>query len=219
MILNAQGLAKAFQQGSTTIHAVQDVSITLSQKETLAIVGSSGSGKTTLLSMLAGLEQPSSGEITIYNSSITSMSEKELSRFRSENIGIIFQQFHLMPHLTAEENVMLPLEITGTPDPEKNAAEALESVGLLDRKDHLPHQLSGGENQRVAIARAFVVKPKILFADEPSGNLDTATGEKVMNLLFDLVEESSMTLVLVTHDMNLAQRCKRQIQMVGGHIR
>jgi putative ABC transport system ATP-binding protein len=216
MILNVENACKHFMQGKSTIHALKDVSFSLLQGETLAIVGPSGSGKTTLLSLLAGLDAPSSGKIEVNNTLINNMTEKELASFRAQNIGIVFQQFHLMSHLTAEENVCLPLEILGVDDVEKKARELLELVGLSERMNHLPHQLSGGECQRVAIARASVIKPKILLADEPSGNLDTETGTKVIDLLFSLAEEAGMTLILVTHDMQLANRCKRKIHLTGG---
>ena len=216
MILSVNKLNKSFKQGDTDIKAVQDISFELNPGETLAIVGSSGSGKTTLLSLLTGLDNADSGEIIMVDQKITELSERQLSLFRAQNIGIVFQEFHLMPHLTAAENVALPLEIAHQSDVDSQVTAALKKVGLSERHDHLPHQLSGGECQRVAIARAMVAKPRILFADEPSGNLDTDTGQKVMDLLFSLVEENKMTMILVTHEKNLAQRCLRQIEMAGG---
>jgi len=217
-VLKVSKLQKDFVQGHDTISAVNQVSFDLTSGETLAIVGPSGSGKTTLLSLLTGLEAPTTGVITIAGQEISSFSERQLSEFRAQNVGIVFQQFHLMPQLTAEENVALPLEILGRSNVNQLVHQALERVGLDNRKTHRPNELSGGECQRVAIARAMVVEPKILFADEPSGNLDTATGVKVMDLLFSLVEENKMTLVLITHDIDLAERCSRQLHMEGGHI-
>ncbi len=248
MILEVKNISRDFQQSTVLIPAVQNITFSMEEKETLAIVGPSGSGKTTLLSLLAGLDAPTKGTIDIYGHRITSMTERELSRFRAHHIGIVFQQFHLMPHLTAEENIRLPLEILGKAAMGKNHSigenhsisknsisenatasggegktsigekvyEVLSKVGLLDRRTHMPHQLSGGENQRVAIARALVAQPKILLADEPSGNLDTRTGTKVMDLLFALVEDHSMTMVLVSHDEGFAARCKRKIEMRAG---
>jgi len=218
MILKVENIGKNFQQGRTTIHALKAITFSMQERESLAIVGPSGSGKTTLLSLLAGLDFPTTGNIAIDNACITSMSEKKLAYFRSHNIGIVFQQYHLMPYLTAEENVSLPLEIMRETNVQKRAQEILEMVGLSNRLNHFPHQMSGGECQRVAIARASVVRPKILLADEPSGNLDSQTGGKVMDLLFSLSAESAMTLILVTHDMQLAARCQRQIHMLDGSL-
>jgi putative ABC transport system ATP-binding protein len=184
----------------------------------VAIVGQSGSGKSTLLSMLAGLDQPTQGSIIVDGQDLSRLNQNELTRFRGRSIGIIFQQFHLMRSLTALENVLLPLDILGLPNAEARAMDALQLMGLGARAKHLPQQLSGGECQRVAIARAFVVEPRILLADEPSGNLDTATGEKVMNLLFDAVAQRGMTLILVTHDMQLASRCKNRLPLVQGQL-
>lgn len=213
MILDVKHLSKDFMQGTTRISAVKNISFSMNEKETLAIVGPSGSGKTTLLCLLSGLEQPTQGSIDVQGQCLTSMTERELSAFRAKNMGIVFQQFHLMPHLTAEENVRLPLEISGQKRVQEKTHQALENVDLLNRKNHMPHELSGGENQRVAIARAIVVQPKILFADEPSGNLDTATGIKIMDLLFSLVQDHSMTMILVTHDEKLASRCERCLKL------
>ena len=218
MILKATGLTKRFQQGGQTINAVNNLNLEIRQGETVAIVGPSGSGKTTLLSLLAGLEHSDQGEIQIAGEAISKLTEDQLSRFRGEKVGIVFQQFHLMPHLSALENVSLPLDIQGADNVSSKASEALESVGLTDRADHLPNQLSGGECQRVAIARATVTKPAILFADEPSGNLDTHTGEKVTQVLFDLVKDTGMTMVLVTHDLELAKKCDRTLRIQAGEI-
>lgn len=218
MILKVNNVNKDFNQGDLKVSALKDINISASKNESISIIGPSGSGKTTLLSLLAGLDQPTSGQIIINEQDICKYSEKELTRFRSQNIGIVFQQFHLMQHLTALENVMLPLEISGQSNILTRATEMLTKVGLAERLKHFPHQLSGGENQRVAIARALVTGPTILLADEPSGNLDTETGDIVMNLLFDLVAKSNSTLVLITHDLQLANRCDRKINIMGGMI-
>lgn len=215
-ILNASHLTKCFHQGESTLEILKDLNLTLETGDTLAIVGQSGSGKTTLLSLLTGLDRPTSGTIHINNTDITLFSEKQLSRFRAAHMGIIFQQFHLMAHLTALENVALPLELAGKPDAYDAAEAALKRLGLSHRLRHFPRQLSGGECQRTAIARAFVVKPDLLFADEPSGNLDAHTAASVTDLLFDLVQEHQTTLVLVTHNDGLARRCALQKQLVNG---
>ena len=218
MILEVKNLRKSFSQGNRHVDALKGISFQVETNQSLAIVGPSGSGKTTLLSLLAGLDKTSEGEIIFSGQPIQGMKEKELNAFRAENIGIVFQQFHLMPHLSALENVALPLDILGRPNSEESAKEMLAQVGLADRLTHRPHQLSGGECQRVAIARASVTRPKILLADEPSGNLDTETGKKVMDLLFKLVTENNMTLILITHNQELADRCKNKIQLVGGQL-
>lgn len=218
MILSVSNISKYFDQGETTIKALDDITFELSKSDSLAIIGPSGSGKTTLLSLLAGLDSPTKGEITISNQKITELNEKELTLFRSKNIGIVFQQFHLMPHLTALENVSLPLEIIGENNVNEKALTILKQVGLGNRADHFSHQLSGGENQRVAIARALVTRPKIILADEPSGNLDTETGIKVMDLLFNLTKEADSALILITHDLQLANRCSRKLSIKGGVI-
>lgn len=217
-LVEVSQVSKEFQQGETVIPVLRDLSFVVESGETVAIVGQSGSGKSTLLSMLAGLDQPTQGSITVDGQDLGRLNQNELTRFRGRSIGIIFQQFHLMRSLTALENVLLPLDILGLPRAEERAMDALELMGLGARAKHLPQQLSGGECQRVAIARAFVVEPRILLADEPSGNLDTATGEKVMNLLFDAVSQRGMTLILVTHDMQLASRCKKRLPLVQGQL-
>lgn len=218
MILSVTGLSKNYAQGDRQIHALQDFNLRMERGETLAVVGPSGSGKTTLLSLLAGLDEPSSGRIQLQGRDLTDMDERSLSEFRGKNMGIVFQQFHLIPYLTAAENVSLPLEIAGEKQAEEKALAALKSVGLEARALHRPDQLSGGECQRVAIARALVTEPQILLADEPSGNLDAATGEKVMDLLFDLVHARKMTLVLVTHNMEHAKRCRKIVELKGGRL-
>jgi putative ABC transport system ATP-binding protein len=217
-LVEVRQVSKEFQQGEIIIPVLRDLSFDVNSGETVAIVGQSGSGKSTLLSMLAGLDQPSQGSITVDGQNLSRLNQNELTRFRGRSIGIIFQQFHLMRSLTALENVLLPLDILGLPHAAERAMDALQLMGLGARARHLPQQLSGGECQRVAIARAFVVEPRILLADEPSGNLDTATGEKVMNLLFDAVAQRGMTLILVTHDMQLASRCKKRLSLVQGQL-
>jgi len=218
-LLKVEGLSKDYLQGESKVAALKDVSFQVEKGETLAIVGTSGSGKTTLLSLLAGLEEASSGKIWIGKSCLSTMSEKALSEFRAQQMGIVFQEFHLMSHLTALENVSLPLEIIGRSGIRDKAAMGLEQVGLGHRLNHRPGQLSGGECQRVAIARALVARPQILLADEPSGNLDTETGDKIMKLLFDLVATTEMTLILVTHNPKHADLCKRHIILDAGQIR
>ncbi len=217
-LVEVRQVSKQFQQGETVIPVLRDLSFGVEAGETVAIVGQSGSGKSTLLSMLAGLDQPTQGTITVDGQDLGRLNQNELTRFSGRSIGIIFQQFHLMRSLTALENVLLPLDILGLPNAEERAMDALQLMGLGARAKHLPQQLSGGECQRVAIARAFVVEPRILLADEPSGNLDTATGDKVMNLLFDAVAQRGMTLILVTHDMQLASRCKKRLPLVQGQL-
>jgi putative ABC transport system ATP-binding protein len=217
-LVEVRQVSKQFQQGETVIPVLRDLSFGVEAGDTVAIVGQSGSGKSTLLSMLAGLDQPTQGTITVDGQDLSRLNQNELTRFRGRSIGIIFQQFHLMRSLTALENVLLPLDILGLPNAEERAMDALNLMGLGARAKHLPQQLSGGECQRVAIARAFVVEPRILLADEPSGNLDTATGDKVMNLLFDAVGQRGMTLILVTHDMQLASRCKKRLPLVQGQL-
>ena len=204
------------QDNHKNIEVLKNLNLQVEEGETVAVVGQSGSGKSTLLSMLAGLDCQSSGSLRIRGKEISEMSEVKLTQFRAENIGIIFQQFYLMPHLTAIENVSLPLEMFGYKDSQQRSREALLQVGLAERETHFPHQLSGGESQRVAIARAIVIRPSILLADEPTGNLDNATGIQVSNLLFDLVKTTGMTLLLVTHNIELAQRCSRQLHLNSG---
>lgn len=184
-----------------------DLSLQVKKGETLAVLGPSGIGKSTLLSLISGLDSPDEGQIFVDGSEVTTMNEKRLGELRKKDLGIIFQKFNLFDHLTALENVALPLELSHDPEAMEKARQALHSVGLSDRLDHFPYQLSGGENQRVAIARALVIKPKLLLADEPSGSLDQKTGDEVMDLLFNLVKELNSTMVLVTHNEDLASRC------------
>ncbi len=216
MSIHVKNVSKTYWQSKTPIKALDDISIKINKGESLAVVGPSGSGKTTLLTLLAGLDQVDQGSIEFNGRSVESFTEKQWTDFRGKNIGIVFQSFYLMPHLTALENVRLPLDLQGYPDSALRAKEMLVRVGLAGRLDHKPSQLSGGESQRVAIARALSINPPFLFADEPSGNLDTETGEKVMDMLFDLVKEEQITLILITHDSELAKKCESQLYLVGG---
>jgi len=220
MILEIKDLNKSFQTTTNLkpIEVLKNLNLEMEAGETLAILGQSGSGKSTLLTLLAGLDSPSSGSIVLNEQDMHELDEEALSKFRAKNIGIIFQQFHLMSHLTALENVSLPLDLFKDGDAGEKAREALEHVGLGKRLDHFPHQLSGGECQRVAIARAMVVRPSILLADEPTGNLDSTTGEHVSNMIFDLVEKHNMTLLFVTHNEELAMRCARQQRLQDGRF-
>ena len=217
MILEINKLYKSFPQADLgKIDVLKNINLELQEGETVAVIGQSGSGKSTLLSLMAGLDRQTSGSLRLRDKEISEMSEVKLTQFRAENIGIIFQQFYLMPHLTALENVSLPLEMFGYDDYLNRAKEALEQVGLSDREKHFPHQLSGGESQRVAIARAVVTRPSILLADEPTGNLDNDTGIQVANLLFDLVNATGMTMLLVTHNTEMAGRCSKQLTLHNG---
>ena len=217
MLLEINQLYKSFPQADHGyIDVLKNINLEIHEGETVAVVGQSGSGKSTLLSLLAGLDRQTSGSLRLRDKEISEMSEVKLTQFRAENIGIIFQQFYLMPHLTALENVSLPLEMFGYEDYLNRAKETLQQVGLSDREQHFPHQLSGGESQRVAIARAVVGRPSILLADEPTGNLDNETGVQVANLLFDLVKTTGMTMLLVTHNSEMAKRCSRQLTLQFG---
>jgi putative ABC transport system ATP-binding protein len=195
-----------------------EVDLAIASGETAAIVGTSGAGKSTLLAILAGLDEPSSGRIWLNGAELTQLDEDGRAAVRARHVGFVFQNFHLVPSLTALENVMLPLELAGLRNARQSATEALGSVGLGTRRTHYPRQLSGGEQQRVAIARAFVGRPALLFADEPTGNLDTTTGARVIELLFELNRAAQTTLVVVTHDLNVAQRCNRIIRIEAGRI-
>jgi putative ABC transport system ATP-binding protein len=217
-MMKIKQVRKSYGAGATKIEVLKGIDLEIAKGETLALVGKSGSGKSTLLSLLAGLDSVDSGEIWIEDKNIASLSEKELTRFRAREMGIVFQQFHLVSTLTALENVLLPLELLKEKNARARALKILENVGLAHRCDHLPSQLSGGESQRVAIARALAIGPAILFADEPSGNLDEETGEKVMDLLFQMVAETQTTMVLVTHDPDLARRCTRVIHLEHGSL-
>ena len=220
MILEINDLCKTFRTAASLepIEVLKNLNLEMETGETLAILGQSGSGKSTLLTLLAGLDRPTSGSIVLNGQDMAALNEEDLSKFRAQNIGIIFQQFHLMSHLTALENVSLPLDLFKDADSGAKAREALEQVGLGKRIDHFPHQLSGGECQRGAIARAMVVTPSILLADEPTGNLDSATGDHVSDMIFQLVEKHNMTLLFVTHNEELARRCARQQRLQDGRF-
>lgn len=217
-IIKTEGLTKQVPLADSTLTILKDINISIESGESLAIVGTSGSGKSTLLGLLAGLDVPSSGKVTLANEEISALGEDERALIRSKHVGFVFQSFQLLPNLTALENVMLPLEVLGMSDAQAKAKTMLTEVGLGERVQHYPKQLSGGEQQRVALARAFVTQPSILFADEPTGNLDSRTGEHIVNLLFDLNKQNNTTLILVTHDLNLAQRCQRTIHIEAGTI-
>jgi len=216
MSLTLDQVKKSFRQGDVQIEVLKGVNAEIKDGEVVAIVGQSGSGKSTLLSLLAGLDKPTSGKISVRGKEVSGFDENQMTEFRAQNIGIVFQQFHLMSHLTALENVILPLEILGSADVEAKAKKVLNQMGLGHHMDHFPNQLSGGECQRVAIARALVVEPQILLADEPSGNLDIETGEKVMDVFFKVVKESKITTILVTHSNELANRCDRKLVLTHG---
>ncbi|CAM4285541.1 ATP-binding cassette domain-containing protein [Kerstersia similis] len=197
---------------------LEDISLRIHAGESAAIIGASGSGKTTLLGLLAGLDVPSSGSIRLDGHALEALDEEARAGLRRRLVGFVFQSFHLLPALSAEENVMLPLELEGAPRARERAQAALDAVGLSHRRSHYPAQLSGGEQQRVAIARAFVNEPRILFADEPTGNLDARTGSQISDLLFRLNQEHGTTLVLVTHDLTLAQRCQQSLHIAAGRL-
>ncbi len=217
MSVRVEELRKVYQQGESTVEALKGINAHAETGELVAILGASGSGKSTLLGLLAGLDQPSAGRILVDGTDLYSLSDRERTRFRSGKISLVFQQFHLLPHLTALENVELPLEILGQENTEK-ARSLLEGVGLGARMHHLPSALSGGECQRVAIARALITEPKLLLADEPSGNLDSETAASVMDLFFRTVREKKITCFLVTHNQELASRCDRVLRLQGGRL-
>ena len=217
-VLSAVNLTKQVSSPEGLLTIVDDVSFAIGAGETVAIVGASGAGKSTLLALLAGLDTPTSGKVLLAGADLTALDEDGRAKLRAERVGFVFQSFHLVPALTALENVMLPLELARRTDARAAAREVLGRVGLAERVGHYPRQLSGGEQQRVAIARAFVTRPDVLFADEPTGNLDTATGERIMDLLFGLNAATGTTLVLVTHDRALAGRCGRVIRLDAGRI-
>ncbi|WP_090571845.1 ABC transporter ATP-binding protein [Nitrosomonas sp. Nm33] len=217
-IVRANALTKQVDTGNNQLTILQNISLEVNAGESIAIVGASGSGKSTLLGLLAGLDVPTSGHVYLDGEDIFLLDEDERAALRSRLLGFIFQSFQLLPALTAVENVMLPLELAGVNNTRHAAQELLERVGLGMRLRHYPRQLSGGEQQRVAIARAFVTQPKMLFADEPTGNLDSATGAQIIELMFELNRERGTTLVLVTHDEALSSRCSRRIRMASGRI-
>ena len=217
-ILNVQNLEKTYSSGTKKITVLHDISFDIEEQETFAIVGPSGSGKTTLLGLCAGLDHPDAGTIDLCGTKLNSLTEDKRALLRNRKVGFVFQDFQLLPTLTALENVAVPLELQGSKDASKTGRELLEKVGLGDRINHYPSQLSGGEQQRVAVARAFSNGPSILFADEPTGNLDAETGERVIELLFGLNKELGTTLVIVTHDLELAQKTQRILKLKGGRI-
>lgn len=218
----ARNLGQTYRSGTEPLTVLRDVDLEIAQNEFVAILGPSGSGKTTLLGLLAGLDTPATGSVQLAGAALSELSEDERARFRAVNIGFVFQTFQLVPTLTALENVLVPLELAGTPgsarELEERARRLLDRVGLGDRTDHYPQQLSGGEQQRVALARAFASEPRILFADEPTGNLDGETGGRIIDLLVRLNAESATTLVLVTHDLELARRAGRIIRLASGRV-
>jgi len=217
-VLKAEDLSKRVSSPEGLLTILDRVNLDVADGETIAIVGASGAGKSTLLGLLAGLDVPSAGRIWLGEAEITALDEDGRAALRADKVGFVFQSFHLIASLTALENVMLPLELAGAEDAREAALQAIRTVGLEPRKGHYPHQLSGGEKQRVAIARAFVVRPAVLFADEPTGNLDNRTGETVIDLLFRMNADTGTTLVLVTHDLGLAERCDRILFMDAGRI-
>lgn len=218
LMIRATDLTHQVDVADATLTILQDIDLSIEAGESLAIVGRSGSGKTTLLGLLAGLDVPSSGVIEMAGEPISRWSEDARAQHRANRVGFIFQSFQLLPSLTALENVLLPLELNGNTDAENQARELLSRVGLSERLTHTPRQLSGGEQQRVAIARAFAADPQVLFADEPTGNLDVETGQQVADLLMELNQEQGATLILVTHDEELAGRCDRQVRIDGGRL-
>lgn len=218
IILNIQNLSKTYQSGGRTLTVLDDISFAIEAGSTMSIVGPSGSGKTTLLGLCAGLDRSTSGVVELNHIRLDNLNEDQRAQVRNQHVGFIFQNFQLLPTLTALENVMVPLELRGEKNIRPRALELLDKVGLADRGHHYPTQLSGGEQQRVSLARAFSNSPKILFADEPTGNLDAETSEKVVKLIFDLNKEAGTTLVLVTHDLEMASKTQRIIRIKGGSL-
>lgn len=218
VMVEARQVGKSVKTHDAQLHILSDISLVIDKAESVAIVGASGSGKSTLLGLMAGLDQASEGEIWLAGELLNDMDEDARAKLRGQSVGFVFQSFQLLPSLTALENVMLPIELKQDPQARHKATQLLQRVGLADRLTHYPNQLSGGEQQRVAIARAFASEASILFADEPTGNLDTETGGKVIELLFDLNAEFSTTLILVTHDDRLASRCARTVRLSSGRI-
>ncbi|MFM8576529.1 MAG: ABC transporter ATP-binding protein [Limnohabitans sp.] len=218
-ILTVRGLCKEVQDASGKLAILRDISFALEAGQTAAIVGASGSGKSTLLGILAGLDTPTAGTVHLAGQDLFALDEDQRAALRARHVGFVFQSFQLMPNLTALENVMLPLELAGVPDARQQASAMLQRVGLGERLQHRPKVLSGGEQQRVALARAFVVQPRLLLADEPTGSLDHATGAAIMDLMFALNREQGTTLVLVTHDRQLAERCERCLTIEAGGLR
>lgn len=219
MLIVAEGLEKTYESGGRPLRVLDSLDLAIERESVVAVVGPSGSGKTTLLGLMAGLDAPSGGRILIDGQDLSALTEDGRAEFRAHRIGFVFQTFHLLPTMTAVENVMVPLELQGSfGDARARAAELIDRVGLSDRADHYPAQLSGGEQQRVALARAFANRPAILFADEPTGNLDERTGGAIVDMLEELNEEERTTLVLVTHDMALAERAQRVVTLSAGRV-
>jgi len=218
IVLSAENLTKQVSSPEGPLTIVRDINFSIESRASVAIVGPSGAGKSTLLALLAGLDLPSSGRVLLAGQDLSALDEDGRARLRATHVGFVFQAFHLVPSLTALENVMLPLELAGRPEAPRLAAEMLARVGLAQRQGHYPRQLSGGEQQRVALARASVGEPTVLFADEPTGNLDSATGARIIELCFELNAQARTTLVLVTHDRALADRCERVLSMDAGAL-
>jgi putative ABC transport system ATP-binding protein len=217
-VLSARGIGKTVKSGTNDLVILREIDLAVTPGEAVAVVGASGSGKSTLLAILAGLDTPTTGEVEIDGTMITALDEDARARLRAMNVGFVFQSFQLLPSLTALENVMLPLELSGEEKSEELAKQVLGRVGLGERLHHYPKHLSGGEQQRVALARAFVVRPKLLLADEPTGSLDADSGAEIIRLLFELNREYGTTLVMVTHDESLAARCGRVVRLAAGRI-
>jgi putative ABC transport system ATP-binding protein len=217
-VLAAHNISKEVSSPEGSLTILDDVSFNVSAGESIAVVGPSGAGKSTLLALLAGLDLPTRGHVVLNGANLSALDEDGRARVRAESVGFVFQSFHLVPSLNALENVMLPLELAGGEDARSASRKIIDKVGLGDRWSHYPAQLSGGEKQRVAIARAFATEPAVLFADEPTGNLDSRTGSNIMELMFDLNRSSSTTLVLVTHDLSLAERCDRIVSLDAGRL-
>ena len=217
-IIELSGVDLALGQGAGRVHILRGIDLTVAEGESLSLVGPSGSGKSTLLMVMAGLERPDSGKVKVAGAELTTLSEDALASFRGRTIGVVFQSFHLIPNMTALENVAVPLELAGVADAFARAERELAAVGLHDRRRHYPAQMSGGEQQRVAIARALVAEPRLLLADEPTGNLDDATGAEIADLIFAAAAERGMTVVLVTHAMGLAHRADRVVHLKSGRI-
>ncbi|MCP4971391.1 MAG: ABC transporter ATP-binding protein [Arcobacter sp.] len=217
-MLKLKSLKKSYLQGSQDIHIFEDLNFHVEKGQRVAIMGKSGSGKSTLLSLISGIIKPNDGEIVLNDTSYNALKESQLNDFRASNIGFVFQNFHLVSYLNALENVMLPAKVNNISNAKEKAIELLKSVGLEHRLDHLPSELSGGEKQRVAIARALIHNPKIILADEPSGNLDEETGIAVMNKLFELITQNGTTLILVTHSKDVAKRCEETYKLISGNL-
>ena len=218
IVLKAQGIGKTVKSGDSDLVILREIDLAVTPGDVVAVVGASGSGKSTLLAILAGLDTPTAGSVTLEGNDLFALDEDRRAELRGRSVGFVFQSFQLLPSLTALENVMLPLELSGRDDAPESAREMLARVGLGERLHHYPKHLSGGEQQRVALARAFVVRPKMLFADEPTGSLDAESGAAVIELLFEMNREFGTTLVLVTHDEQLASRCGRIVRLAGGRI-